>query len=171
MTPDPMAVRAVHYVLQGQCYVGRGNRLLRTVLGSCVSVTFWHSQRAVGAMCHYMLPGSSKHSPRDARFAGGALLVLTSALREHGCDPRDCQVEVYGGGCSRRPDAAPGPFEVGLRNIEQAWELLARYGIEPNAKDVGGPYYRCLEMDLAQGAIQVQRRAWSGSSPNGAGPV
>ena len=29
---------------------------LRTLLGSCVAFTFWHPQRRIGGMCHFMLP-------------------------------------------------------------------------------------------------------------------
>jgi chemotaxis protein CheD len=44
------------FLRPGDCYFGGQNTSIRTVLGSCVSMTFWHPQLRVGGMCHYMLP-------------------------------------------------------------------------------------------------------------------
>ena len=40
----------------GELYLARTPAILRTILGSCVGVTFWSPRLGAGAMCHGVLP-------------------------------------------------------------------------------------------------------------------
>ena len=44
------------YVQPGESHLVRGPAILRTLLGSCVGVTFWNAKLRVAALCHPMLP-------------------------------------------------------------------------------------------------------------------
>ena len=44
------------YVQPGESHLVRGPAILRTLLGSCVGVTFWHAELGIAALCHPMLP-------------------------------------------------------------------------------------------------------------------
>lgn len=151
----------VHYLLPGQWYVGRGNRRLRTLLGSCVSVTLWHPRRLVGAMCHYMLPGVGREA-EDARYARSALYALTSTLHSHGCEVSECAARLFGGGGLQK-QATSAVGNVGGRNVEEAWRLVDDYGLRVEGYDLGGPFYRRLEMNLVTGVVDVLRQRWSGA--------
>lgn len=157
MTSD--AHHALRFIQPGQCYVGRGRRSLKTVLGSCVTVTFWHPQRRIGAMCHYMLPGMDSIEPDNARYAEGALRILVNRLRGFHCEPRECRVELHGGGHWQvMPDK--DLVSVGERNIEEAWRLCEAYGLRVSEHDLGGHYYRSVQMNLHDGAVRAERQAW-----------
>ena len=72
---------------------------LRTLLGSCVAITFWHPQRLIGGMCHFMLPGRLRHhQPLDGRYADEALELLLRHAEVNGTHARDYQVKLFGGG-------------------------------------------------------------------------
>ena len=40
----------------GELYLARKPAILRTILGSCVGVTFWSARLGAGALCHGVLP-------------------------------------------------------------------------------------------------------------------
>ncbi|MBL8511280.1 MAG: chemotaxis protein CheD, partial [Betaproteobacteria bacterium] len=44
------------FLQPGEFYFGDADTRIRTLLGSCVSITMWHPTRRIGGMCHYMLP-------------------------------------------------------------------------------------------------------------------
>jgi chemotaxis protein CheD len=69
-------VHVIEIFLQpGDLYFGDRDNRIRTVLGSCVSLTFWNPNLLVGGMCHYMLPSRSQERrmsgdlPLDGRYA------------------------------------------------------------------------------------------------------
>ncbi|MGI9213007.1 MAG: chemotaxis protein CheD, partial [Methylococcaceae bacterium] len=44
------------FLQPGEYYFSDRDTRIRTVLGSCVAITFWHPGILVGGMCHFMLP-------------------------------------------------------------------------------------------------------------------
>ena len=40
----------------GELYLARRPAILRTILGSCIGVTFWSARMGAGALCHGVLP-------------------------------------------------------------------------------------------------------------------
>ena len=67
------------------CFTSEETRL-RTLLGSCVSITMWHAGRRLGGMCHYMNPTRghpSENEELDGRYADEAMRMF---LRELNAD-------------------------------------------------------------------------------------
>lgn len=147
------------FLLPGQWHFGPAPGIVRTVLGSCVSITLWHPQRRLGGMCHYMLASSSnrgKLAPADmGRYADGAFSLMMDALARHGTRPREYVAKVFGGGrmfesisqtASRIPEA----------NVLRAFELLEAEGIPVLAEHVGGAGSRSLAFDLDTGEVWLR---------------
>ena len=44
------------YLQPGESYLARKPTIIRTILGSCVGVTFWSARLGIGALCHAQLP-------------------------------------------------------------------------------------------------------------------
>jgi chemotaxis receptor (MCP) glutamine deamidase CheD len=60
------------FLQPGEYFVGDASYRVRTLLGSCVSITLWHLRLKIGAMSHFLL-GSSARVPGaelDARYGG-----------------------------------------------------------------------------------------------------
>ena len=55
MSPEPREI----FLNPGEYAFGTELDRIRTILGSCVAVTFWHPGLRLGAMCHYLLPARS----------------------------------------------------------------------------------------------------------------
>ena len=48
----------------GELYLARSPAILRTILGSCVGVTFWSARLGAGALCHGVLPRCPQSGPQ-----------------------------------------------------------------------------------------------------------
>ena len=94
--------QAIEIFLQpGDLYFGDRDNRIRTVLGSCVSLTFWHPKLLVGGMCHYMLPNRSLERrtasdlPLDGRYADEAIELLTKEINLAGVPHREYEVKLF----------------------------------------------------------------------------
>ena len=51
------------YLQPGESYLARKPAIIRTILGSCVGVTFWCARLGVGALRHAQLPRCPANAP------------------------------------------------------------------------------------------------------------
>ncbi len=144
-------------LLPGELYFGGAASTVRTLLGSCVSITVWHPRLQVGGMCHYLLP-SRRRGPGDAsdgRFGDEAMQAMVEQIHAAGTEPRQYQAHLHGGA-----DTMPGSgahFSIGERNIEQGWSLLDRHGFSVASVDVGEDMPRTVTLRLCDGQVALRR--------------
>lgn len=145
-------------LLPGHVYFGAQAASVRTLLGSCVAVTLWHPRHRVGGMCHFLLPsrGARPADGPDGRYGDEALETLANCVRSVGCDPRDFEAHLYGG-ADTLPDGVGKKFNIGERNIEQAWRLIDQHGYPLCGVDVGEDIPRTVMLTLATGEVQMRR--------------
>jgi chemotaxis protein CheD len=138
------------------------NTRIRTLLGSCVSVTFWHPKFKMGGMCHFLLP-KRKHPMKqlnselaDARYAEEALWLLAEDIRQNGLPLRQFQAKLFGGG--RMFGGEEGSMgDVGYKNVQIARELLQSMGLSSVSEHVGGAGHRNVFFDLWNGDVWVRQ--------------
>lgn len=158
----------VIYLQPGEVHVARVPALLRTLLGSCVGVTFWSSQLGVGALCHGILPrrpadGASAEGYRYVDFAVRDLVRQFDSL---GAQRGEVEVKVFGGadvlpvfsGCS-------GKVTVGRQNWQVALEILAEERLIVLASDLGGPVGRTIELHTGTGEVLLRRLSRQNGQP------
>lgn len=137
----------------GDIWFGEGAVRLHTLLGSCISVTFWHPLRRLGGMCHFMLPGRSpsRVSEPSGKYADEAFDFFDREMARARTRPDDYEAKVFGGGNMFSGSGSLHLADVGQRNIEIAQEMLARRGIEMAVLHVGGSGHRRLVFDVGSG--------------------
>jgi chemotaxis protein CheD len=145
-------------LMPGQMHFGPHAATLRTLLGSCLSVTLWHPEKRLGGMCHFLLPTRTRaaHEPLDGRYGDEALETMVKLLRATGTDPKDYQAHLYGG-ADTMPEGTALKFNVGERNIEQGFNLVDRYGFQIQGVDVGEDVPRTVMLTLATGEVDMRR--------------
>ncbi|WP_439850545.1 chemoreceptor glutamine deamidase CheD [Pseudomonas syringae] len=133
---------------------------LRTLLGSCVAITFWHPYRHIGGMCHFMLPGRiRKHQPLDGKYADEAMEILIRHALANGTLPAEYQVKLFGGGemfPTQRLD--PHMHNVADRNIHAALALAGQHHLQLTAQDLGSTGHRNIIFDLWDGNVWVRHQ-------------
>ena len=160
MNSDRAAAEFIEIFLQpGDCYLSDPDTRLRTLLGSCVSITMWHPQRRIGGMCHFLLPSRAAQERQvlDPRYGDEAMFMLLREARHLGCRPREFHYKVFGGACMvERDSTMPAMRDVGGNNIRQAIAMLEDLGIQPHGQDVGGFCARTIMLDNWSGDVWVR---------------
>ena len=170
--------RIDRFLKPGEQAVGDARHRLRTLLGSCVSITLWQPRRRVGAMSHFLLPRHQRPSvpgrrdALDARYGEEALALMVQGLAHHGIDARHCVARLFGGGDmfpdQPRPPRAVPTGDVGRRNGEAARALLQQLGVPIASENLFGPGHRRIAFDIATGEVrshQVRPGEAAGTRP------
>lgn len=159
------------FLQPGDFYFGDKDIRIRTLLGSCVSLTLWHPTRRIGGMCHYLLPfraGREAHA-LDGRYAEEAIELFLHEIRGAKSHPFEYQLKVFGAGNMFRrqsKNAACGPDStreemqacrnVSCKNIAIARSLAALHGFEIEAENLGGDGHRQVIFDIWSGHVRVR---------------
>lgn len=156
---------AIEIFLQpGDFYFGDEHTRIRTILGSCISITMWHPRLKQGGMCHYMLPERRANSPRrlDGRYADDAIALFMRELLSNRTKPEDYEVKIFGGGRMfqrQRRAEMPKSMDVGTRNIEAGRRLLREHGFHIRAEHLAGDGHRNVIFDVASGNVWMKHVA------------
>ncbi len=149
------------FLQPGELYFGDRDTRIRTVLGSCVSLTFWHPQRLVGGMCHYMLPNRKlerRHASNgilDGKYADEAVNLLIREIDALAIPHQEFQVKLFGGG-NMFPERGCCNDHVGKKNVDTARALVRKHGFNCVAEHLGGDGHRNIMFDVWSGDVWVK---------------
>lgn len=138
----------------GDYFVGDRSHRVRTLLGSCVSITLWHPRLRIGAMSHYMLATRSRSDPAvplNARYGDEALTLMIEQLAGMGVPAATCQAKIFGGG--EMFAAQQNSRTVGRKNGNCARRLLAERGIAVAAASIFGVGHRNIVFNVNTGDV------------------
>ena len=148
------------YLQPGELCLARSPSLLKTLLGSCVGVTFWSPRLGIGALCHGVLPRCPA-GVRDAegyRYVDFAICHLIRRLEGYGAIPGEVQVKVFGGADVLPVDGRQlSKATVGQQNCQTALDVLRRENYSVLTSDIGGLNGRTIQFDTATGVVLVRR--------------
>jgi len=144
----------------GQLYLARRPMILQTILGSCVSATFWSARLGAGALCHGILPrcppGTGPEEGR--RYVDFAIRYLAQRFDAMGASRQELEIKLFGGA-----DVLPvsssrvGRPTVGAQNCRVAQETLEALGFSVLASDLGGTRGRTIHFHTGTGEVLAQR--------------
>ncbi len=130
--------------------------ILTAVVGSCVAVCLWDRNLGVGGMTHYVLPywGGSDGSS-SGRYGNVGIGTLIERLVDLGSHPPDLRAKIFGGA---NPVGRPGWVreQLGIRNAELAFDMLAERSIPVDSSAVGGHRGRKVRFQTDNGSSWVK---------------
>ena len=146
----------------GEFYFGDKDTRIRTILGSCVAITLWHSYLKIGGMCHYMLPvrdSRNGNTELDGRYADDAMTLFMRELNKTASQPINYEVKMFGGG-DQFPEFANGELiNLPAINIQIGRNLLKQHGFSIKAEHIGGTGHRNVIFDFWSGEVWIQHVA------------
>jgi chemotaxis protein CheD len=162
--PEPDTAPREVYVQPGESHLVREPAILRTILGSCVGVTFWSPQLGVAALCHPMMPRQprGRHSAMGIeaarRYVDFAIRDLARQLDALGAKRADVEVKMFGGAdvLPVSDDARARPT-IGKMNCDVAIEVLGAEGFHVAAARIRGVSGVSLQFHTSDGAVLLRQ--------------
>jgi chemotaxis receptor (MCP) glutamine deamidase CheD len=150
-----------HYGIHiGGVFASREPAVVRTVLGSCISVCLRDPVAKIGGMNHFMLPTGGMEEEANARYGIHAMELLINECMKMGADRRRLEAKVFGGGHVLRVQVSEG--NVPQSNIRFALQFLATEGIPILARDLGGFAAREVYFFTDSGRTLLKRLSHTG---------
>ena len=153
---DPVFKKSALKVLPGEYAIsgpGQCQKVLVTVLGSCVSAVIWDSVIGLGGINHFMLPESDKVC---AKYGMYAMELLINELLKAGAKKERLAVKLFGGGAVME---ALSSSVVGQRNSSFALEYCSRENLRVVASDLNGSVARKIWFFSDTGKVTLRRFA------------
>lgn len=132
-------------------YVASDAQWIVTVLGSCVSVCFFDSKRKIGGINHYMLPLWNGDGLESPKYGNVAILHLLTKMLEFGAKKDDIVCKIFGGAeVLNEPHSV---YNIGQRNIELAYRIIAELNIPVISSSTGGRIGRKILFNTSTGEV------------------
>jgi chemotaxis protein CheD len=177
MPPDREDELPEIYLQPGEMFLARDPTMIRTLLGSCVGVSFWSRRLGIGALCHALLPHCPEGCALDVmpelgyRYVDFAIRDIARQFDSLGAQRPEVQVKLFGGadvllGGSGQAVRAT----VGSLNCETALEVLRTEGFQITASSLRGKAGLNIHFNTGNGEIRLCRlNDHSGFAPPQAG--
>ena len=125
--------RDVTIIVPGEAFVSN-DRVISTILGSCVSVVLYDGFHKLIGVNHYVLVKSDSivDISQKTRYGIYAIPMLIDAMIESGASESNLVAKIFGGANFM----AKGRIKVGFENSSFAINELAKYGIPIVAQDL-----------------------------------
>lgn len=144
--------REVVTIYPGEFYATKGDEMISTVLGSCVSVALYDRENHVGGINHFMLARDSSLNQvaRESgrllgRFGEYAIDLLIDDIKSKGGILSNLEAKVFGGG--NIFNMADIDSQVGNVNSKFAFEYLEKIHIPVVKSNTGGILPRKIFFD------------------------
>ncbi|MHC6647785.1 chemoreceptor glutamine deamidase CheD [Alteromonas sp. HB246098] len=148
-------------LLPGQYFVTTKDKMLVTVLGSCVAACLFDPYTGFGGMNHFMLPTVNKSAGEfeqvqgmAAKYGVHAMEILINELVKVGAQKNRLKAKVFGGG-----KVVPSfvQNDVGKFNAEFVTQFLETEGIPILASDLCDVYARKVYFFPSSGHVMMKR--------------
>lgn len=130
--------------------------LLRTLLGSCVSIVLWHPGHRFGGMCHSVLPvRGARAAELDANHCEGAVQLFQREVQRTSTSPAHYRAYILGGSRMSLGLRQVDRVSVGERNVESCRTLLKQAGFVIAGEHLGQTGPRRILFNVDSGSIDV----------------
>jgi chemotaxis protein CheD len=143
------------FLQPGESFVGDAGFRIRTLLGSCVSITLWHPGKRIGGMSHFLLAtrGHRKMLELDGRYGDEAVWLMLREMSRAGVNTAECEAKIFGGGNMFPQHSKVPSANVGQNNGDAARKLLQAYRIPIISESLFGVGHRQVIFDVGNGHV------------------
>ena len=145
----------------GEHFACRDDRILATLLGSCVAVCLKDEETGVCGMNHFMLPGDFRNmdifANATGRYGMFAMELLIGEMIKQGGRREKLTAKIFGGG--HVLNLGFREASVSESNVKFVKAFLSMEGIKIIGQDVGGHQGRKLLFFTQNGDVYVRKLA------------
>jgi chemotaxis protein CheD len=142
------------YLYPKEIFISRVPAEVTTVLGSCISVILFDTEKNIGGINHFMLPSSrNEDKNRNGEYGAYAIPELIRQMLASGSEIRSMKARIFGGASSA---GLKDHFMIGQSNSEFAQKCIREAGISILQRDTGGRLPRKIVFYTATGETRIQ---------------
>jgi len=140
-----------YYLYPSTICISKEPQWVTTILGSCVSVCFFDQKSKIGGINHFMLPYWNGNGLESPKYGNVAIIQLYQKMLEFGAKKENLVCKIFGG--AEVLGEQHFSFNVGLRNIELAYKILAEMDIPVVSSSTGGKQGRKIHFNTGTGEL------------------
>jgi CheY-like chemotaxis protein/chemotaxis receptor (MCP) glutamine deamidase CheD len=157
--------------MPGDVFVGDAQYRVRTLLGSCVSITLWHP---VAHRRHVALPAARPRPAPPAidkpgMYGADAMQLLVDGLAQHGVPLMQCQGKIFGGGAMFPRNSKVR--DIGMQNGDLRARCCANTAYTLVSESLFGEGHRQLIFTIRSGEVLSRQvppePGWGGKEKDG----
>lgn len=147
--------RSAVKLMPGEYFVTSEQKVLCTVLGSCVSACIRDPTLGLAGMNHFLLPVSNRaEDENSARYGIHAMEMLINGLLKQGARRGKLEVKLFGGGNLMKSRTLSN---VGHENARFALSFMAREKLKVVSQDLFGDLPRKIWYFPDTGRVMLRR--------------
>lgn len=127
-------LRENYFLESGFIFIAKIPTVISAVLGPCVSVCLYDTERGTGGMNHFQLPRTDDRDKATPRYGNVATLALIQMMLRDGSKRNHLEAQLFGGAFH----SGISSWDIGNENIKTARNVLEKKGILLVSEDVGG---------------------------------
>ncbi len=144
------------YLNQGELYYSDKPAIVRTLLGSCVSVTFYNKRTHYAGIIHAMYPEYKPESDENPLlYVDYAIRRLIENFSEKDINPEEIEVKLFGGGDVIKIKREN--HSIGYKNVLSALNTLKEFNLAITSVDVRNDFGRLLYFHTDSGKIYLKK--------------
>ncbi|SHO43445.1 chemotaxis protein CheD [Desulfopila aestuarii] len=152
------------YLKPGELVITQEPVMVTTVLGSCVSVTMYHSGSKTASICHGMLPKGGGSD--NFKFVDTSIGYMIKFFQKMKIAREEIEVKLFGGAdMFSGGRVSVSNLTVGRQNITTAIRCLKGFGLTIAASDVGGKNGRKLIFRTDSGIVFIKKMSGQDQLP------
>ncbi len=145
----------------GECIFTNANVVVSTVLGSCVSVTFFHKKTLYSGIFHAILPehDETKSEFGSCRFVDYSIDSMVQKFDRLNIKPKELEIKLFGGAFTSERNSREEVLrivDVGAKNVAVARRKLREHGLRVINESVQGDRGRKLYFCTHTGEVWVK---------------
>lgn len=137
----------------GEHCITPSEKIISTILGSCISVCLYDEENDINGMNHFVLPEQGERSVLNRlRYGEHSLPGLIKDMIGKGALKENLRAKVFGGG-----NVISHLSGIGRSNIEYVKNFLTKEEIPIINEDLGGSHGRHIYFDTMTKKVYVKR--------------
>lgn len=147
------------FISIGGLYISKEPSIIRTTLGSCISVSLYDPENSIGGMNHFLLPEQLNNNNKEipTKYGVNAMEILINGIMELGGNRGNLVSKVFGG--ARLLSGKNDMGSPGDNNSKFILNFLRTEKIRVISKDIGGTEARKIFFHTDSGELYLMRLA------------
>ncbi|MDN5304607.1 MAG: chemotaxis protein CheD [Fusobacteriaceae bacterium] len=139
-----------YFLYPGYLFFSKEKYIIKTILGSCVSVCLYDKKLKFGGMNHYIftLDDEDTNIASNGKYSTNYLI---KTFLKNGSNLNDLEATIIGGASSKIIHS-----NIGIDNIDVAIKTLKKYKIYIKHKDIGGYRGRRVMFNNFTGNVHIE---------------